>query len=147
MTAFEAKNPDFQKYVSGAVLSMPAAKWLGFGFKSLEPGHAELELQARPELTQHNGYFQGGVLGALLDFAGGSAAGTLLPAGWINMTADYTIKLLSPANGSHVIARGRVVHASQTTTVAGVDLYAVNGDSESLCATGLVTMRNMPLKG
>jgi acyl-coenzyme A thioesterase PaaI-like protein len=58
------------------------------------------------ELTQHNGYLQGGIIGTLADFAAGSAAGTLLPPGWVNMTTDFTVKLIAPADGEQVLARG-----------------------------------------
>ncbi|MCY1374276.1 hypothetical protein D9M69_616070 [compost metagenome] len=125
---------------------MPAAGLLGFSFNSLEPGYVEIEQPSRKELTQHNGYFQGGILGALIDFAGGSAAGTLLPHGWINMTMDYTVKLLAPAEGEKLIARGRVINASQSTTLSAADVFVAKNGRETLCATGLVTMRNMPLK-
>lgn len=37
--------------------------------------------------------------------AAGSAAGTLLPVGWVSMTVDYTIKLLVPAKTAQIVAR------------------------------------------
>ncbi|AHH17986.1 thioesterase superfamily protein [Nocardia nova SH22a] len=145
MTSPSAPNPDFAALVEAAVTTMPAARHLGFAFGALTPGTAEIVQPYRPELTEHNGFFQGGVLGMLADFAGGSAAGTLLPPGWVNMTIDYTVKIVAPAKGERVIARGRVVKASTTITVAAADVYAATGDSERLCATALVTMRNIDL--
>jgi uncharacterized protein (TIGR00369 family) len=147
MKEFTATNPDYDKHVQMAVLSMPAARLLGFKFNYLKPGHCEIEQVTRKELTQHNGYFQGGIIGALADFAGGSAAGTLLPPGWINMTTDFTVKLIAPADGETLLARGRVIDASTHTTVAAADLYAVKQGRETLCATALVTLRNLALKG
>ncbi|MBF6423369.1 PaaI family thioesterase [Nocardia cyriacigeorgica] len=138
-------NPDYAELVKAAVSSMPAAQHLGFEFGEVAPGTAEIIQPYRHELTEHNGYFQGGVLGMLADFAGGSAAGTLLPPGWVNMTIDYTVKIVAPAKGEKVIARGRVVRASTTITVAAADVFAVTGDSEQLCATALITMRNINL--
>ncbi|MFI5606921.1 AMP-binding protein [Amycolatopsis sp. NPDC051903] len=138
-------NPDFAQAVTAVVLSMPAAKHLGFAFGRIERGEVEIVQPWREELSQHNGFFQGGVLGSLADFAAGSAAGTLLPAGWVNMTVDYTVKLVAPAKGEKVIARGRVVKAGTTMTVAAADLFSVAGDEETLCATALVTMRNVKL--
>jgi len=145
MAAQTATNPDFEELVKGVVLSMPAAKHLGFEFGRVAPGEVEIIQPYRDELTQHNGFFQGGVVGALADFAGGSAAGTLLPPGWINMTVDYTVKLVAAAKGDMLIVRGRVVKASQVITVAASDVYSVNGSDERLCATALVTMRNIKL--
>ncbi len=144
MQASTPANPDFARFVTRTVLSMPAAQHLGFAFGAVTPGHAEIVQPYRLELTQHDGYLQGGVLGALADFAAGSAAGTLLPVGWANSTVDYTIKLLAPARGE-VVARGRVVRAGTATTVAAADIYTAAGDGEILCATALVTMRNFQI--
>ncbi|MDT4838864.1 hypothetical protein FQZ97_726370 [compost metagenome] len=62
------------------------------------------------------------------------------------MTMDYTVKLLAPAEGEKLIARGRVINASQSTTLSAADVFVAKNGRETLCATGLVTMRNMPLK-
>lgn len=141
----EAPNPDFDQAVRDVVLSMPAAKHLGFDFTRIEPGDVELIAPYRQELTQHNGFFQGGVIGSLADFAGGSAAGTLLPPGWINMTVDYTIKILAPAKGDKLVVHGRVLKAGSTITVAAADVFTSSAVGDTLCATGLVTMRNIRL--
>ena len=143
MTTFTATTPDFEEVVKAVVLSMPAAKHLGFDFGRVAPGEAEIVQPYREELTEHNGFFQAGVVGALADFAGGSAGCTLLAPGWVSMTVDYTVKLLAPAKGEKIVARGRVIKPSQVMTVAAVDVYAVNGSDEKLCATAFVTMRNM----
>jgi uncharacterized protein (TIGR00369 family) len=155
MTAWEATNPDFERDVKDAVLSMPAAMHLGFCFGRLTPGEAEIIQPYRKELTQHDGYFQGGVLGSLADFAAGSAAGTLLPPGWANMTIDYTVKIVAPAKGERIAARGRVVRPGSLITVAAADIYSIEapadgptdstGESvkETLCAVALVTLRNI----
>jgi uncharacterized protein (TIGR00369 family) len=143
MEAFTAENPDFEQAVRKAVLSMPAAGHLGFELGRIAPGAAEIIQPYRQELTQHDGFFQGGVLGSLADFAGGSAAGTLLPAGWVNMTIDYTVKILAPAKGESLVARGRVIKPGKTMSVAAADVFSVNAAGETLCATALVTMRNL----
>ncbi|WP_018503152.1 PaaI family thioesterase [Parafrankia discariae] len=148
MDSPRAPNPDFERAVADAVLSMPAARHLGFQVGRLAPGEAELVAPYRAELTQHDGFVQGGVLGALADFAGGCAAGTLLPAGWANMTIDYTVKIVAPARGDRIVARGRVVRAGPTISVAAADVYssASGGrEVETLCATALVTLRNIRL--
>ncbi|WP_083419266.1 PaaI family thioesterase [Pseudofrankia sp. BMG5.37] len=122
---------------------MPAARHLGFVFGRIAPGEVEIVQPYREELTQHDGFIQGGVLGALADFAGGSAAGTLLPPGWTNMTIDYTVKIVAPARGDSVVARGRVVKPGMTLSVAAADVFALGDTGETLCATALVTMRNL----
>jgi uncharacterized protein (TIGR00369 family) len=145
MTRFRAATPDFNEVVRTTVLSMPAAKHLGFDFGRVAPGEAEIVQPYREELTEHNGFFQAGVVGALADFAGGSAGMTLLAPGWVSMTVDYTVKLLAPAKGEKIVSRARVIKPSQVMTVAAADVYAVNGSDEKLCATAFVTMRNIKL--
>lgn len=145
MSEWQAPNPDFENLVRSVVLSMPAAQHLGFAFSSITPGAAELIQPLRKELTEHNGNFQGGVIGSLADFAGGAAAGTLLPPGSLNMTVDYTVKLLTPARGDRLVARGKVVKPGGAITVATADIFAVDNDRETLCATALVTMRNIKI--
>jgi uncharacterized protein (TIGR00369 family) len=141
----KAANPDFEEALTGLVLSMPAAKHLGFEFGRIVPGEVEIIQPYREELTQHDGFFQGGVLGSLADFAGGSAAGTLLPPGWVNMTIDYTVKIVAPAKGAKIVARGRVIKPGALITVAAADVYSVEETGETLCATAFVTMRNVKL--
>ncbi|MFF0454847.1 PaaI family thioesterase [Nocardia africana] len=147
MSGQQAENPEFAQIVEAVVLGMPAARHLGFSFRRVERGEVEIVQPYRTELTEHNGNFQGGVIGSLADFAGGSAAGTLLPAGWVNMTVDYTVKLLAPARGEYLLARGRVVKPGKAITVAAADVYGVDQGAETLCATALVTMRNIDLGG
>lgn len=60
MTDFEPPNPDYARFVTQVVTSMPAARFLGLEFGELTPGTAELILPVRAELTQHDGYVQGG---------------------------------------------------------------------------------------
>ena len=37
---------------------------------------------------------------------------TMLPRGWGASTVDYTIKLIAPAAGEKLVARGRLVRAA-----------------------------------
>jgi uncharacterized protein (TIGR00369 family) len=145
MTTLEPATPDFEEFVKASVLSMPAVKHLGLDFGRIAPGEVEIIQPHREELTTDGKSFQGGVLGSLADIAGGSAGRTLLSPGWVNMTVDYTVKILAPANGEKVVARGRVIKAGKVMTVAAADVYTVNGSEERLCATAFVTMRNIQL--
>ena len=92
-------NPDFATHVRATVLSMPAAKLFGFDFSRIEPGLTELTLPYREALSFRPGFFQGAILGSLADFAGASAAATLLPPGWMVSTIDYDVRIVAPAQG------------------------------------------------
>jgi acyl-coenzyme A thioesterase PaaI-like protein len=96
--------------------------------------------------TFRPGQLQATPVFAIADFAAVAAAGTMLPPGWINATVDATLKLIAPAQGIALRARGRVINAGKLLTVCAADVYAVaaNGD-ETLCATLLGTARNMDM--
>ncbi|MGW8652379.1 PaaI family thioesterase, partial [Nocardia salmonicida] len=57
----------------------------------------------------------------------------------------YTVKILAPAKGPTVVARGRVIKPGALLTIAAADVFSVEESGEVLCATALVTMRNVRL--
>jgi acyl-coenzyme A thioesterase PaaI-like protein len=62
-------------------------------------------------------------------------------------TADYTIKLIAPAAGEKLVARGRLVRSGRTLSVTAAEVYAVRDGNETLCATALATIRNFEAPG
>lgn len=131
--------------VRDAVLAMPMSRTLGVEFDVVERGRVELRVPIAEALTFSPGRLQAAAVFAAADFAAVGAAGTLLPPGWINATVDGTIKLVAPAEGSHLRVVGRVVDAGRTLTVCAADAYAVGEEGERLCATWLGTARNIDL--
>jgi uncharacterized protein (TIGR00369 family) len=129
--------------VRRSVLAMPMAQTLKLAFRRIEPGHVELEMPVQDAWCFRPGQLQATAIFAAADFAAMAAAGTLLPPGFINATIDASLKLVAPARGSHLVARGRVVKASRSLTVCAADVFAVSGEDETLCATLLGTARNM----
>lgn len=130
--------------VRNAVLAMPMARTLQLAFRRIEAGATEVEMPVLDAFCFRPGQLQAAAVFAVADFAAVSAAGTLLPPGWINATIDGTLKLLAPARGTHLRARGRVVDASRLLTVCAAEVYAVDGNGqEQLCATLLGTARNI----
>jgi uncharacterized protein (TIGR00369 family) len=86
--------------------------------------------------------FQAGPIGTLADMAAACAGATMLPDGWAASTVDYTLKLLAPAVGDKLVARGRVLRSGRTLSVAAADVFSVRNGEETLCATALTTIRN-----
>jgi len=126
------------------VLAMPMARTLGLRFLEVAPGAVALEIPVADAFTFRPGQLQATPVFAAADFAAVAAAGTLLPAGWSNATVDATLKLLGPARGRCLRARGRVVDAGRLLTVCAADVYAVDeAGGERLCATLLATARNI----
>jgi acyl-coenzyme A thioesterase PaaI-like protein len=56
------------------------------------------------------------------------------------LTAEYKINLLAPATGERIVARGSVVKAGRTLTLAQADVFALNGGKEKLIAHLTATM-------
>ncbi len=128
------------------VLSMPMAQTLGLSFTRTTRGAVEAEIPVREAFTFRPGQLQATPVFAIADFAAVAAAGTTLEPGWINATVDTTLKLIAPAKGVALRARGRVIDAGRLLTVCAADVYAVaeNG-AETLCATLLGTARNIDM--
>ena len=126
------------------VLAMPMARTLGLKFVSVAPGAVEVEVPVAEPLTFRPGQLQATPVFAAADFAAVSAAGTLLPPGWVNATIDGALKMLAAAAGAAIRARGRVVNAGRLLSVCAADVYAVDAQgAETLCATWLGTARNI----
>jgi uncharacterized protein (TIGR00369 family) len=143
---FEPSNPNFAKALEQIIYSMPIAQFLGLRFTHIAPGSVEMEMPFRTELSFAEGAFQAGPIGTFLDFTAGSAVGTLLPPDWGTSTIDFTVKVLAPARGERFVGRGDVVSWGKSLAVGEAKVFAVVGSQETLCATGLVTMRNFPLR-
>ena len=131
-------------------MAMPMAQTLKLEFRRIQPGVVELEIPMQDAFCFRPGQLQATAIFAAADFAAVTAAGTLLPPGFINATIDTTLKIVAPARGSHLIARGRVVSASRLLTVCAADVFAVDRDkdsgTETLCATLLGTARNIDMR-
>lgn len=141
MAAFVPPNPAYRETTKEILLAMPFVKWLGLSFERIDPGEVEFSMPARSEITFDGKTIQAGPIGALLDFSGGAAAFTLVPAGVKLSTIDYSVKLLAPATGQRFIGRGQVLSAGKSLIVARADVFAHGERGQLLVATGLVTMR------
>lgn len=138
-------SPHLEK-VAKTVLSMPMAQTLGLIFTHIEAGEVSLEMPILESFTYIPGQLQATAVFSIADFAAFSAAGTLLKPGWINSGIDFTLKLLAPAKGKLIRARGRVIQAGKLLTVCAADVFTVNEkDEELLCATLLGTARNVDI--
>lgn len=146
MPNVEPANPDYARALERIIYSMPIAQFMGLRFVRIEPGEVEIEMPFRKELSFSEGALQAGPIGTLLDFTAGTAAWTLLPTDWGTSTIDFTVKVFAAARGEKFIGRGAVVSCGKTLSIGEARVFAVAGAQETLCATGLVTMRNFALK-
>jgi uncharacterized protein (TIGR00369 family) len=119
-------------------------KHLGAEVVALRPGHCEIRVRYREELTQQHGYFHAGVAAAIADSAAGYAAFTRMTADCSVLTVEYKINLLAPAQGEFLLARARVVRSGKTLQICATDMFGVKNGAETLCATMLSTIMALP---
>jgi uncharacterized protein (TIGR00369 family) len=135
-------NPDFIEDTKRFLMDMPISRAFGFEITGVAPGRFEITQPFRAELSFRDGVFQAGPVGTLADMAAACASATMLPAGWKASTVDYTLKLLAPAAGEKLVARGRMLRFGRTLSVASAEVSALRDGQETLCATALTTVRN-----
>ncbi|MFC4425075.1 PaaI family thioesterase [Deinococcus navajonensis] len=110
---------------------------MGTRLRAFGSGAVEIELDLRPDLTQHHGQAHGAVIGYLADTVSAWAAASV--AGDV-VTAEYKINFLTAAHGEMLWARGEVVRAGRRQVVVRSDVYAHTGGHDTLVATALATV-------
>ncbi len=123
--------------------AQPLMHHIGARLLSVAPGTCTIELPYREALSQQNGFFHGGIVGALADNAGGFAAYSLMPDDAGVLTVEYKLNLMAPAAGERLVAEGEVVRAGKTLTVTRVEVFVCRKDTRIHCATMQQTLMTM----
>jgi len=131
------RDPDFELRVRASYARQAAMATLGATLSRVDPGHVEIELPFRADLTQQHGFLHAGVVTSVMDSACGYAAMSLMEAGVAVLSVEFKVNLLAPAIGSRFLARGRVVRAGRTLTFCAGEVLA---DDERVVATITATM-------
>ncbi len=137
------RNPDWEATVRGSFARQGVMGLLGAELGTLSPGHCEIRLRYRPDLTQQNGYFHAGVTSTIVDSAGGYAGLTLMPAGAEVLTVEFKLNLLAPADGDHLVAEGQVLKSGRNLVITRGEVYAVRDGHAVHCATMQQTLMTM----
>ncbi len=66
---------------------------------------------------------------------------TSLPQAGFAVTINMLTSYLAPAAGQTLVARAKAEKVGKTVGVARVELFAIDGGSEQLCALATVTLR------
>lgn len=147
MSRFVPKNPDYAARVADSFARQGAMGLIGACLVHVAPGAVDIAVDHRGDLTQQHGFFHGGIVGTAADSAGGYAAFTLMPADASVLTVEYKLNLIAPADGERIVARGRVVKPGRTLSIAQVEVFALRGGHEHLCAVMLQTLMAMAGRG
>jgi len=116
-------DPQFARRCRDSFGRQKAMALIGATLESVEPGRVEIALPYRDDITQQKGFVHGGIIGMIADTACGYAAFSLMPADSSLVTVEYKINILAPAQGD-LVARGDVVKAGRTLTIARAEVYA-----------------------
>ena len=134
MKDFEATDPDFAERVRKSFDVQGIMDHIGATLTLIEPGVCEIELPYSDAVSQQHGFFHGGVIGTIADSAGGYAAFGLMDAEDGILTVEYKLNLMALADGDLLVARGQVVRAGRTLTVARAEVGVVKNGVEVACA-------------
>ena len=118
---------------------------LGARLLRVEPGLCEVALPYSERVTQQQGGFHGGAMGALADIAGGYAALTVVPEDAEVTTVEYKINFMAGFKDGELRAVGRVAKAGKRIIVTSAEVVHVNADgTESACALMQQTLVPVP---
>src|SRR6266508_4849530 len=116
-------EPDYEERIRSSFAKQGLMRTLGASLVSVSPGLVEIAIRSDPAISQQHGFVHAGVLSALADTSAGYAALSLMPAGAGVLTTEFKINLVAPAVGDRFLARGRVVRAGRTLTLAQTDVF------------------------
>lgn len=137
MTGHGLDLPAAQELVRRGIQASAYSSAMGTRLRAFRPGHVDIELDLRPDLTQHHGQAHGAVIGYLADtvcaWAASSVAGDVV-------TTEYKINFLTAARGETLWARGEVLRAGRRQVVVRADVYVSDSGEDTLVATALATV-------
>jgi uncharacterized protein (TIGR00369 family) len=118
---------------------------LGVELLRVQVGLVELRMPYSDAVTQQQGGYHGGAMGALADVAAGYAGLTVAPPDSEVTTVEYKINFLASFQGDHLHAIGKVVRAGKRiiVTTAEVSHKAPDGQ-ERACALMQQTLAPVP---
>lgn len=117
---------------------------LGASLVNVAPGLVEIAISPAPEISQQHGFVHAGAISAIADTAAGYAALSLMAPDKAVLTTEFKINLVAPAVGDRIVARGKVVKAGRTLTLAQTEVFAVDSGQEKLIA--LLTATHIPAR-
>jgi uncharacterized protein (TIGR00369 family) len=139
------KDPDYEARVRASFAAQGLMVTLGASLVRISPGHVEITLPTSAAISQQHGFVHAGALASIADSAAGYAALTLMPPGAGVLTAEFKINLMAPGIGERMTARGRVIKAGRTLTLAQTDVFALHEGREKQIA--LLTATLMAVEG
>ena len=122
-------NAELHDRVHKSFVRQGMMQHLGARLVRVEPGLVEVALPYSDRVTQQQGGFHGGAMGALADIAAGYAALTVVEPDQEVTTVEYKINFLAGFRDGELRAVGRVVRRGRRiiVTTADVSHHAPDG--------------------
>jgi len=144
MTA-ETTNAELFRRIESSFLRQGMMQNLGARLLRVEPGLCEVSLLHSERVSQQQGGFHGGAMGALADIAGGYAALTAAPPDMEVTTVEYKINFLASFSGGELRAIGRLVKAGKRIIVTTAEVVHVDASGkQTACAVMQQTIVAVP---
>jgi uncharacterized protein (TIGR00369 family) len=144
MDATAARSALFRR-IEASFLRQGLMQHLGARLLRVEPGLCEVALPYSERVTQQQGGFHGGAMGALADIAGGYAALTVTAEDSEVTTVEYKINFMAGFKDGELRALGRVAKAGKRIIVTTAEVTHVGaGGKESACALMQQTLVPVP---
>lgn len=126
---------DLFQRIETSFLRQGLMQHLGVRLVRVEPGVCVVALPYSERVTQQQGGFHGGAMGALADIAGGYAALTVAPDGMEVTTVEYKINFLASFQSGSLHATGRVSKAGRRIIVTTAEVVHIDaGGHATDCA-------------
>ena len=137
-------TPEYER-VAASLARQGMMQPLGVRLLRAERGLVELTMPYSSAVTQQQGGFHGGAMGALADIAGGYAGLTVLPEDSEVVTVEYKINFLASFQGGEIRATGRVTKAGKRIIVTTADVVHIDDSGkQSACAVMQQTLVPVP---
>ncbi|CAN7430485.1 PaaI family thioesterase [Polaromonas sp. LjRoot131] len=131
--------------IEASFLRQGMMQHLGARLLRVEPGLCEVALPYSERVTQQQGGFHGGAMGALADIAGGYAALTVAAEDSEVTTVEYKINFMAGFKDGELRALGRVAKAGKRIIVTTAEVtHVAPGGKESACALMQQTLVPVP---
>jgi uncharacterized protein (TIGR00369 family) len=140
-----SEHAELFERVQQSLLRQGLMQHLGARLLRVVPGEVEIALPYSDRVTQQQGGFHGGAMGALADIAGGYAALTVVDPNLEVTTVEYKINFLAAFQNGELRATGRVLRSGRRLIVTTAEVRHHGPDGKvSDCAVMQQTLAPVP---
>jgi uncharacterized protein (TIGR00369 family) len=110
VSANDSFAPAFEGYVERVRSSFArqgAMALIGAEIIDIRPGYCAIALTPRAEIAQQHGYVHAGIVGTIVDSAGGYAGFTLFPEDCSVLTVEFKLNLVAPMQQTLMVMHGK----------------------------------------